>query len=155
MNQFVTNIILPKDFSPLMQTRHRLASCNNQNKPRQHYLHMVTNASNYRIKANSLPSILDSESSNDIIDEKEGLNKSPVSTASYEKKRTRNKPWRYLQRQRTSEEMTPLDMEEGKSMIIKQPKNEQYEDRNGFKRVGNFIYFYCLSLNILITHIIL
>lgn len=135
MNQFVTNIILPKDFSPLMQTRHRLASCNNQNKPRQHYLHMVTNASNYRIKANSLPSILDSESSNDIIDEKEGLNKSPVSTASYEKKRTRNKPWRYLQRQRTSEEMTPLDMEEGKSMIIKQPKNEQYEDRNGFKRI--------------------
>ncbi|KAF7411503.1 hypothetical protein HZH66_000399 [Vespula vulgaris] len=135
MNQFVTNIILPKDFSPLMQTRHRLASCNNQNKPRQHYLHMVTNASNYRIKANSLPSILDSESSNDIIDDKEGLNKSPVSTASYEKKRTRNKPWRYLQRQRTSEEMTPLDMEEGKSMIIKQPKNEQYEDRNGFKRI--------------------
>ncbi|KAK2577120.1 hypothetical protein KPH14_003282 [Odynerus spinipes] len=135
MNQFVTNVTLPKDFSPLLQTRHRLASCNNQNKPRQHYLHMVTNTNNYRIKANSLPSILDSENSNDIIDEKEDLNKSPVSTASYEKKRTRNKPWRYLQRQRTSEEMTPLDIEEGRNIVIRQPKNEQYDDRNGFKRI--------------------
>ncbi|XP_015182207.1 PREDICTED: adenylate cyclase type 9 [Polistes dominula] len=133
MNEFVTNIILPKDLSPLMQTRHRLASCNNQNKPKLHYLHMVTNAS--KIKANSLPSILDSENSNDMDDEKEDLNKSPMSTASYEKKRSRNKPWRYLQRQRTSEEMTPLDMEEGKSMILKQPKSETFEDRNGFKRI--------------------
>lgn len=91
VNQFITNVTSPKSISPLMQSRNRLASCNNQTKSRYHYLHMVTNASNYRMKANSLPSILDSENDGDM-DDKEDSNKSPTSTASYGKKKVRNKP---------------------------------------------------------------
>ncbi|EFN89856.1 Adenylate cyclase type 9 [Harpegnathos saltator] len=87
MNQFITNVTSPKSISPLMQSRSRLASCNTQVKPRHHYLHMVTNTTNYRMKANSLPSILDSENGGDTIDEKEDSNKSPTSTASYGKKK--------------------------------------------------------------------
>ncbi|XP_026668836.1 adenylate cyclase type 9 isoform X2 [Ceratina calcarata] len=136
-NQFIMNVASPKSISPLMQSRHRLASCNNQAKPKYHYLHMVTNTSNYRMKANSLPSILDSENGdNDPADEKENVNKSPVSVASYGKKKLRNKPWKYLQRQRTTEEMTPLEREEAKAIIAERSKAESqsYEDRNGFRQ---------------------
>lgn len=137
-NQFIMNITSPTSISPLMQSRHRVASCNNQSKLKYHYLHMVTNTSNYRMKANSLPSILDSENGDtDITDEKENANKSPISVASYGKKKIRNKPWKYLQRQRTTEEMTPLEMEEAKAIIAEQSKTESqsYEDRNGFRQV--------------------
>ncbi|XP_012138713.1 adenylyl cyclase 13E isoform X2 [Megachile rotundata] len=136
-NQFIMNITSPKSISPLMQSRHRLASCNSQSKSKYHYLHMVTNPSNYRMKANSLPSILDSENGDtDTMDEKETANKSPTSVASYGKKKLRNKPWRYLQRQRTTEEMTPLEMEEAKAIIAERTKTEShsYEDRNGFRQ---------------------
>lgn len=138
MNQFITNVTSPKSISPLMQSRNRLASCNNQVKPRYHYLHMITNASNYRMKANSLPSILDSENDGDM-DEKEDSNKSPTSTASYGKKKVRNKPWRYLQRQRTTEEMTPLEIEEGRNIAMERvkPDIQTYEDCNGFRRVSS------------------
>lgn len=135
-NQFIMNITSPTSISPLMQSRHRVASCNSQSKLKYHYLHMVTNTSNYRMKANSLPSILDSENGDtDITDEKENANKSPISVASYGKKKIRNKPWKYLQRQRTTEEMTPLEMEEAKAIIAEQSKTESqsYEDRNGFR----------------------
>lgn len=101
---------------------------------------MVTNASNYRMKANSLPSILDSENGGDTdtADEKENVNKSPISVGSYGKKKTRNKPWKYLQRQRTTEEMTPLEMEEAKAIITARSKAESqsFEDRNGFRQVN-------------------
>ncbi|KZC13805.1 Adenylate cyclase type 9 [Dufourea novaeangliae] len=136
-SQFITNIVSPKSISPLMQSRHRLASCNSQSKSKYHYLHMVTNASNYRMKANSLPSILDSENGDtDTTDEKENVNKSPISVASYGKKKTRNRPWKYLQRQRTTEEMTPLEMEEAKAIIAERSKTESqsFEDRNGFRQ---------------------
>nr|XP_033334607.1 adenylate cyclase type 9 [Megalopta genalis] len=137
-SQFITSIIQsPKSISPLMQSRHRLASCNNPYRSKNHYLHMVTNASNYRMKANSLPSILDSENGDtDIGDEKGNVNKSPISVASYGKKKVRNKPWKYLQRQRTTEEMTPLEMEEAKAIIVDRSKTESqsYEDRNGFRQ---------------------
>ncbi|CAK9814439.1 Adenylate cyclase type 9 [Anthophora plagiata] len=135
--QFIMNITSPKSISPLMQSRHRLASCNNQSKSKYHYLHMVTNTSNYRMKANSLPSILDSENGDtDTADEKENASKSPISVASYGKKKIRNKPWKYLQRQRTTEEMTPLEMEEAKAIIAERSKTESqsYEDRNGFRQ---------------------
>ncbi|XP_071571672.1 adenylate cyclase type 9 [Temnothorax nylanderi] len=137
VNQFITNVTSPKSISPLMQSRNRLASCNNQAKPRCHYLHMVTNASNYRMKANSLPSILDSENDGDITDEKEDSNKSPTSTASYGKKKVRHKRWRYLQRQRTTEEMTPLEIEEGRNIAMARakPDIQTYEECNGFRRV--------------------
>ncbi|XP_032691145.1 adenylate cyclase type 9 [Odontomachus brunneus] len=137
MNQFITNITSPKSISPLMQSRSRLASCNTQVKPRHHYLHMVTNASNYRMKANSLPSILDSENGGDTIDEKEDSNKSPTSTASYGKKKVRNKPWKYLQRQRTTEEMIPLEIEEGRNIAMgrTKPEIQTYEECNGFRRI--------------------
>ncbi|XP_018393486.1 PREDICTED: adenylate cyclase type 9 [Cyphomyrmex costatus] len=137
MNQFITNVTSPKSISPLLQSRNRLSSCNNQAKPRHHYLHMVTNASNYRMKANSLPSILDSENGGDIMDEKEDSNKSPTSTASYGKKKVRNKPWRYLQRQRTTEEMAPLEIEEGRNIAMERakPDLQMYEECNGFRRV--------------------
>lgn len=137
-NQFIMNITSPTSISPLMQSRHRVASCNSQSKLKYHYLHMVTNTSNYRMKANSLPSILDSENGDtDITDEKENANKSPISVASYGKKKIRNKPWKYLQRQRTTEEMIPLEMEEAKAIIAEQSKTESqsYEDRNGFRQV--------------------
>ncbi|XP_076633109.1 adenylyl cyclase 13E isoform X2 [Colletes latitarsis] len=136
-NQFIANITSPKSISPLMQSRHRLASCNSQSKSKYHYLHMVTNASNYRMKANSLPSILDSENGDtDTADGKENVNKSPISVASYGKKKLRNKPWKYLQRQRTTEEMTPLEMEQAKAIIIERSKTEfqSFEDRNGFRQ---------------------
>ncbi|XP_076292113.1 adenylyl cyclase 13E isoform X1 [Lasioglossum baleicum] len=136
-SQFISSIIPPKSISPLMQTRHRLASCNNPYRSKNHYLHMVTNTSNYRMKANSLPSILDSENGDtDIGDEKENVNKSPISVASYGKKKSRTKPWKYLQRQRTTEEMTPLEMEEAKAIIVDRSKTESqsYEDRNGFRQ---------------------
>lgn len=142
MNQFITNATSPKSISPLMQSRSRLASCNTQVKPRHHYLHMVTNASNYRMKANSLPSILDSENGGDTIDEKEDSNKSPTSTASYGKKKVRNKPWKYLQRQRTTEEMTPLEIEEGRNIAMgrAKPEIQTYEECNGFRRVCGSLY---------------
>ncbi|KYN08595.1 Adenylate cyclase type 9 [Cyphomyrmex costatus] len=138
MNQFITNVTSPKSISPLLQSRNRLSSCNNQAKPRHHYLHMVTNASNYRMKANSLPSILDSENGGDIMDEKEDSNKSPTSTASYGKKKVRNKPWRYLQRQRTTEEMAPLEIEEGRNIAMERakPDLQMYEECNGFRRAS-------------------
>lgn len=138
MNQFITNVTSPKSISPLMQSRSRLTSCNSQVKPRHHYLHMITNASSYRMKANSLPSILDSENDGDAADEKEDSNKSPTSTASYGKKKARNKPWKYLQRQRTTEEMTPLEIEEGRNIAMGQTKLEMqtYEECNGIRRVG-------------------
>lgn len=80
---------------------------------------MVTNSSSYRMKANSLPSILDSDNDADQVDDKDGTNKSPTSTASYGKKKSgRSKPWRYLQRQRTTEEMTPLDSEDRRGVIV-------------------------------------
>lgn len=90
------------------------------------------------MKANSLPSILDSE--NDTMDEKEDSNKSPTSTASYGKKKVRNKPWKYLQRQRTTEEMTPLETEEGRNIAIgrMKPDIQIYEECNGFRRVSSF-----------------
>ncbi|XP_012231620.1 adenylate cyclase type 9 isoform X2 [Linepithema humile] len=137
VNQFITNITSPKSISPLLQSRSRLASCNQQAKPRHHYLHMITNASSYRMKANSLPSILDSENDGDTMDEKEDSNKSPTSTASYGKKKLRNKPWRYLQRQRTTEEMTPLEIEEGRNIAMEQakPDFQTYQECNGFRRV--------------------
>lgn len=136
VNQFITNVTSPKSISPLMQSRNRLASCNNQAKPRNHYLHMITNVSNYKMKANSLPSILDSENDGDAMDEKEDSNKSPTSTASYGKKKVRNKPWRYLQRQRTTEEMTPLEIEEGRNIAMERARPETtYEECNGFRRV--------------------
>lgn len=133
------NATSPKSISPLMQSRHRLASCNSQSKSKYHYLHMVTNTNNYRMKANSLPSILDSENGDtDVADEKGNVNKSPISVGSYGKKRARNKPWKYLQRQRTAEEMTPLEMEEAKAIITERSKTESqsFEDRNGFRQVN-------------------
>ena len=138
ISQFITNVSAePTSISPLMQTRHRLASCNNQTKPRPHYLHMVTNTSNYRLKANSLPSILDSENDEDAVDEKEDMNKSPTSTASYGKKKTRSKPWRYLQRQRTTEEMSPLENEKRQPLVVEEPVGEPVrEERNGFAKVN-------------------
>ncbi|XP_029171847.1 adenylate cyclase type 9 isoform X2 [Nylanderia fulva] len=138
VNQFITNVTSPKSISPLMQSRNRLASCNNQAKPRLHYLHMVTNANSYRMKANSLPSILDSENDGDVMDDKEDSNKSPTSTASYGKKKVRSKPWRYLQRQRTTEEMIPLEIEEGRNIIIEQAKLDMqpYEECNGMQWNG-------------------
>lgn len=146
VNQFITSVAFPKSISPLLQSRSRVASCNTQAKPRHHYLHMVTNASNYRMKANSLPSILDSENDGDTMDEKEDSNKSPTSTASYGKKKPRNKPWKYLQRQRTTEEMTPLEIEEGRSIIVERakPDIQMYEECNGFRRVRQ-AFFYSLS----------
>ncbi|KAJ8676505.1 hypothetical protein QAD02_012292 [Eretmocerus hayati] len=111
MSQFMSNISTPTSISPLLHGRHRLSSCSgNQVKTRPHYLHMVTNPNSYRIKANSLPSILDSDNDADSPDDKDDNNKSPTSTASYGKRKSvGRKPWRYLQRQRTTEEMTPLD----------------------------------------------
>ncbi|EFN85874.1 hypothetical protein EAI_15650 [Harpegnathos saltator] len=95
MNQFITNVTSPKSISPLMQSRSRLASCNTQVKPCHHYLHMVINTSNYRMKANSLPSILDSENGDDTIDEKEDSNKRPTSTTSYGKKKYETEERKY------------------------------------------------------------
>lgn len=153
MNQFITNVTSPKSISPLMQSRNRLASCNNQVKPRHHYLHMVTNASSYRMKANSLPSILDSENDGDTMDEKEDSNKSPTSTASYGKKKVRSKPWKYLQRQRTTEEMIPLEIggEEGRNTIIGQAKFDiqMYEERNGFRRVSRHFIIFLIIIKII------
>jgi len=141
VNQFITNIVSAKSISPLLQSRSRLTSCNQQTKPRHHYLHMIANANSYRMKANSLPSILDSENDGDIMDEKEDSNKSPTSTASYGKMKLRNKPWRYLQRQRTTEEMTPLEVEEGRNIAVERtkPDFQTYQECNGFRRVSNFI----------------
>ncbi|XP_025157213.1 uncharacterized protein LOC109504002 isoform X1 [Harpegnathos saltator] len=137
MNQFIMNVTSPKSISSLMQSRSLLASCNTQVKPRHHYLYMVINTSNYRMKANSLLSILDSENGGDTIDEKEDSNKSPTSTASYGKKKVRNKPWKYLQRQRTTEEMTPLEIEEGRNIAMgrAKPEVQVYEEYNGFRRI--------------------
>jgi len=129
-----------------MQSRNCLASCNVAPimKPRHHYLHMVTNASNYRTKANSLPSILDSENDGDTMDEKEDSNKSPTSTASYGKKKVRNKRWKTFQRQRTTEEMAPLEIEKGRNIAIERMKSDiqMYEECNGFNRVSNFLFFF-------------
>lgn len=116
VSQLMSNISRPTSVSPLLHSRHRLASCSSGSQVakqvRPHYLHMVTNASSYRIKANSLPSILDSDNdaSEDGADKEDAANKSPTSTASYgttSKKKSGRRPWRYLQRQRTAEEMAP------------------------------------------------
>lgn len=69
------------------------------------------------MKANSLPSILDSDNDADHVDEPEDASKSPSSTASYGKKK-KSRPWRYLQRQRTTEEMSPLEMESRRNIVI-------------------------------------
>ncbi|XP_053598505.1 adenylate cyclase type 9 [Microplitis demolitor] len=116
LNEFITNVTSPASISPLINARHRLASYN-QSKSK-HYLHMVTNPNNYKIKANSLPSILDSENDYDEQvndndndnDKKEDVNKSPLSTASYGKKKAR-RPWRYLHRQRTTGDMDTRPVE--------------------------------------------
>ncbi|XP_046625230.1 adenylate cyclase type 9 isoform X1 [Neodiprion virginianus] len=133
VTQFMTNINkagqspTPSSSPPAPHnTRLRLASCTNQVKsPRPHYLHMVTSPASYRIKANSLPSILDSDNDGDTGDEKDDLNKSPTSIASYGKKKVKQKPWRYLQRQRTTEEMTPLDKGEGSEEITPSVKSSR------------------------------
>ncbi|XP_011147170.1 uncharacterized protein LOC105187822 [Harpegnathos saltator] len=98
---------------------------------------MVINTSNYRIKANSLPSILDSENDGYNIDEKVDSNKSPTSTVSYGKEKVRNKPWKYLQMQRTTEWMTPLEIVEGRyiSMGRAKPEVQTYDECNGFRRI--------------------
>ncbi|XP_015605678.1 adenylate cyclase type 9 isoform X2 [Cephus cinctus] len=140
VTEFMTNVTGPTSISPLLHPRHRLSSCNNQAKPRPHYLHMVTNLNSYKTKANSLPSILDSENDEDTVDQKEDINKSPTSTVSYEnKKKLRNKAWRYLQRQRTTEEMTPLERENA-DVVHPEIKEEptpviRHEERNGYDRV--------------------
>ncbi|KAK0165254.1 hypothetical protein PV328_003786 [Microctonus aethiopoides] len=138
MNQFITNVASPMNIASLVNARPRLASFNNQSKSRTHYLHMVTNSSNYRLKANSLPSILDSENDEEAasIDKKDDLNKSPSSTASYEKKKLRIKPWKYLQRQRTTEEIAPLDRqlrEKSPQKIIK--NSDVCDNYNGLNKV--------------------
>ncbi|XP_066583442.1 adenylate cyclase type 9 isoform X2 [Prorops nasuta] len=146
VTEFTSIVNSPKSISPLMESRHRLSSCNSQSRPRNHYLQMVTNASNFRIKANSLPSILDCESDGNMDIQEEDINKSPTSTASYGKKKVKNKPWKYLQRQRTTEEMTPLDLDAKRIVMdtvddvenakkIEKVETESGEDRNGFKRV--------------------
>lgn len=85
------------------------------------------------MKANSLPSILDLENDCEVEekDEKQDTNKSPTSIASYGKKKSKIKPWKYLQRQKTTEEMTPL--EDDKNFDIEKCQEEQ-EDEN-FERV--------------------
>lgn len=154
MSEFLTNVTttttttIPTlaqeatSISPLMQSRHRIGSCNSHSKPRPHYLHMVTNANCYRMKANSLPSILDSENDEeegDVSDDKEDVNKSPTSTASYGKKKPKNKPWRYLQRQRTTEEMTSIDrkqLQQQSNVIEDSVIDETTKDeRNGITKV--------------------
>ncbi|XP_043268002.1 adenylate cyclase type 9 isoform X2 [Venturia canescens] len=138
VSEFINNVNAPMSISPLMQSRHRLASCNNQFKPRNHYLHMVTNTSSYRMKANSLPSILDSENDEENDEKKDEASKSPISSASYGKKKLRSKPWRYLQRQRTTEEMAPLDIDNEKILVPPQetkveiPVSTCEEGLNGF-----------------------
>ncbi|XP_058807172.1 adenylate cyclase type 9 [Phymastichus coffea] len=118
VSQVMNSVNAPTNVSPILQARHRLASCSSQGKAvRPHYLHMVTNASSYRMKANSLPSILDSDNDADNMDEVEDSSKSPSSTASYGKKK-KLRPWRYLQRQRTTEEMSPLEVESRRNIII-------------------------------------
>ena len=121
--------------SPLMTARHRVGSCNNQFKPRQHYLQIVASTNNYKLKANSLPSILDSEIDEEEIEKKEDINKSPTSTASYGKKKSRSKPWKYLQRQRTTEEMTPLERDNGKPIVIQEPLTTCEPNRNGVSEI--------------------
>ena len=101
---------------------------------------MVTNASSYRMKANSLPSILDSDNDADNTDEKDDANKSPTSTASYGKKK-RSRPWRYLQRQRTTEEMTPLEVEERRGVVLAEANQGLMAaalnvESNGLQKVG-------------------
>lgn len=143
VSQIMNNIDSPTNVSPLLHGRHRLASCSNQTKPiRPHYLHMVTNASNYRMKANSLPSILDSDNDADHGIEKENTNKSPTSTASYGKKKSGRKPWKYLQRQRTAEEMTPLETENKRSVTLIEANQgimvaASSAEANGFHRASN------------------
>ncbi|XP_051161018.1 adenylate cyclase type 9 [Leptopilina boulardi] len=152
MSEFLTNVTttttIPTlaqeatSISPLMQSRHRIGSCNSHSKPRPHYLHMVTNANCYRMKANSLPSILDSENDEeegDVSDDKEDVNKSPTSTASYGKKKPKNKPWRYLQRQRTTEEMTSIDrkqLQQQQSNVIEDSVIDETtkDERNGITK---------------------
>ncbi|XP_011306850.1 adenylate cyclase type 9 [Fopius arisanus] len=132
INKFMNNIgPISTSISPVLHPRQRLSSCSNQSKSGQHYLHMVTNPTSYRIKANSLPSILDSEA--DEFNENIGggefikdVSQSPSSTVSYGKKK-RIKPWKYLQRQRTTEEMTPLKIH-GNKAIQFQKNNSQAID---------------------------
>lgn len=133
INKFMNNMEpIPTSISPILHARQRLSSCNNQSKPRQHYLHMVTNANSYRIKANSLPSILDSEADElaneeaEDVEYKKDISQSPSSTASYGKKK-KNKPWKYLQRQRTTEEMTPLKIDSNKINEIQKNKSQVIE----------------------------
>ncbi|KAH0558288.1 adenylate cyclase type 9 [Cotesia glomerata] len=129
INQFMTSVTAPTSYSPFINARQRLASCNNQSKGK-HYLHMVTNANSHKIKANSLPSILDSENDYDEendndndSDRKEDVNKSPLSTASCGKKKSK-KPWRYLHRQRTTGDMD-----------MRRSESKESEERNGFNGV--------------------
>ncbi|CAG5076356.1 Similar to Adcy9: Adenylate cyclase type 9 (Mus musculus), partial [Cotesia congregata] len=121
--------ITPTSYSPFINARQRLASCNNQSKGK-HYLYMVTNANSHKIKANSLPSILDSENDYDEendndnnSDRKDDVNKSPLSTASCGKKKSK-KPWRYLHRQRTTGDMD-----------MRRSESKESEERNGFNGV--------------------
>lgn len=130
----MTSVTAPTSLSPFINARQRLASCNHQSKGK-HYLHMVTNANSHKIKANSLPSILDSENDYDEendndndSDRKEDVNKSPLSTASCGKKKSR-KPWRYLHRQRTTGEMD-----------MRRSESKDSEERNGFNGVSIFIF---------------
>lgn len=102
---------------------------------------MLTSPSNYRLKANSLPSILDSdiEEGDEDTGDKKDVNKSPTSTASCGKKKLR-RPWRYLQRQKTAEEMTPLETE-NKPMVISSDPDPGKDQTNGFNRVRNLARF--------------
>lgn len=72
VNEFMTNVNTAKSsISPLMISRNRLNSCSNQGKIRPHYLYMMTNTNNYKVKANSLPSILDSENDEEMEEDEE------------------------------------------------------------------------------------
>ncbi|XP_015118969.1 adenylate cyclase type 9 [Diachasma alloeum] len=140
INNFMNNIgPISTSISPILHARQRVSSCNDQSKPRQHYLHMLTNANNYRIKANSLPSILDCEADefNEDVEGREfekDVSQSPSSTASCGKKK-KSKPWKYLQRQRTTEEMTPLKSEVNKTIQTQKNKSQviNMEDENNVK----------------------
>ncbi|XP_012279659.1 adenylate cyclase type 9 [Orussus abietinus] len=128
VTRFTSNEV-PMNISPLLPPRQRLSSYTCQQRPRQHYLRMVTDASSQRAKASSLPSILDSDNdgNNEDEEEDESDNKSPTSIASCGKKKTRSRPWRYLRRQRTDEGSSPLEPASGDVRISLDPKADPEE----------------------------
>ncbi|XP_063992246.1 adenylate cyclase type 9 isoform X2 [Diachasmimorpha longicaudata] len=149
INKFISNMgPLSTSISPILHARQRVSSCNDQSKPRQHYLHMLTNTNNYRIKANSLPSILDCEADEFKEEDEDGefekdVRQSPLSTASCGKKK-KARPWKYLQRQRTTEEMTPLKCDASKTIQFQRDTSQirDVEDENSGRNggpVSNFV----------------